>query len=122
MRYLPSGDKADSQIDSAGGEDALTALPVGPKRPGDLIAMVRRTGTYQLDVGQPQGLPMDYTLSTAPATKPWPAGADPAGRLPIGGSDYWAINGKAGQVLKLEGQAEPFGERDPALLGLAAFG
>ena len=107
IRYLPAA-KAEGQADAGATETAIAELPSDPKAPGDLVALIKRSGNCQIEVSQRLGLPVEYTLSTAGAAKPWPAGAEPAGRLPIGGSEYWAIEGKSGQIVKIEGLAEPF--------------
>jgi len=108
LRHLPPAAKAESQVEAAGAEDALAVLPSSPKAAGEMVALVKRTGDYQVEVSQPLGLEVEYTLATYRAAKPWTAGSDPSGKLTIGGSDYWVIEGKAGQIVKMEGTADPF--------------
>ncbi|HLJ54197.1 MAG TPA: hypothetical protein VKT77_04105 [Chthonomonadaceae bacterium] len=103
-----SADKPEEQTDSAVGGEPVIPLPVGAKRTGEMVVMLNRTGTHQIEVSQSQGLPTDYTITVTPASRPWTAGRDPAAALPVGGSDFWALDGKAGEVVKLEGLAEAF--------------
>jgi len=108
MRYLPAAAKTETQGNPGGVEDAFAVLPASPKVAGEMLALVRRAGTFQVEVSQPLGMEMEYSLSTARAVKRWTAGAEPAGTLSIGGSDYWAIDGKAGEIVKTAGTAVPF--------------
>ena len=83
-------------------------LPSDPKAHGTIVALLKRSGNYQVEVSQPLGQEMEYTLRMAQDVKPWPANQDISDKLVLGGSDYWAIEGKAGQIVRLAGLAEPF--------------
>jgi hypothetical protein len=107
LRYLPVA-KIEGQAETAGAEDAFATLPSSPKASGEMIALVKRSGDYQVEVSQPLGLEVEYALGSSRAARPWLADADSGGKLTIGGSDYWAIEGKAGQIVKMEGSAELF--------------
>jgi len=108
LRYLPPAAKEGAPTDAQKPEDTLVRLPSDPKARGEAVALLKRAGSYQVEVSQPLGVEADYTLSASRAIKAWAAGADPTEKLAIGGSDYWAIEGKAGQIVRLEGLAEPF--------------
>jgi hypothetical protein len=107
LNFLPPAAQANAStaVDSG---DSLVRLPSDPKARGALVALLRRTGAYQVEVSQPLGQEMDYTLRLAPDIKPWDAEQEVTDKLALGGSDYWAIEGKAGQIVRLAGLAEPF--------------
>ncbi|HLK58643.1 MAG TPA: PPC domain-containing protein [Chthonomonadaceae bacterium] len=108
IKYLPPAAKEGAPADAAPAGEDLVRLPSDPKGRGELIALLRSAGSYQVEVSQPLGLEAEYTLSVERDVKPWAAGADLNSKLVLGGSDYWAIEGKAGQVVRLAGLAEPF--------------
>lgn len=107
LRYLPGAGKSAAEFEGSA-DDAASRLPSDPKASGEMVALIKRTGNYQVEVSQPLGLGVDYTLLTEGAAKPWAADAEPTSKLAIGGSDYWSIDGSAGQIVKLAGIAEPF--------------
>jgi hypothetical protein len=86
----------------------LVTLEDDSKDPGKLVALVNRAGTIRVSVSQPLGLPVGYTLSTSSVGTPWKEGANPAGALKLGGSDYWFVDGHAGGIVQLAAGSSQF--------------
>jgi hypothetical protein len=107
LAYLPekvNPDDPSTQQDS----EYVIALPGDPKSSGEAVALLRRTGTYQVSISQPLGLDTTYVLSTAIAAKPLPEPGGAKAALGIGGSDYWTIAATPGQIFRFEGLATAF--------------
>jgi serine protease Do len=51
---------------------------------------------------------VSYTLATLQPVKPFTSTAEAGGALALGGSDYWAFDGRAGQILRYEALSEQF--------------
>lgn len=84
----------------------FVALPSDPKAGGELVALLNTDGEYQVAVSQPLGLGVSYTFEMLRPLRAFDAQA--AGALALGGSDYWAVEAKAGQILRFEGASETF--------------
>lgn len=108
LDFPPPAAKVGAATDVTDRGDSPVRLPSDPKARGVVVALLRRTGTYQAEVSQPLGQEMEYTLRMAPDLKPWTADQEMSGTLALGGSDYWAVDGKAGQIVRLVGVAESF--------------
>ena len=108
LNFLPPSAKTGGSTDGADNGESLARLPSDPKVRGTVVALLLRSGSYQVEVSQPLGIEMDYTLSMVPDIKPWPANQEVNDKLVLGSSDYWSIEGKAGQIVRLAGLAEPF--------------
>lgn len=89
----------------------LRILPSRDKPRGGLVALLNRTGTYQVVVSQPLGLSAEYRLLTAQPVRAASA-AEMSGALRIGDSDYFSFDGARGAVVRFEASSESF---DPAL-------
>lgn len=108
LSALPAAGKAGAAPETGESAESPVRLPSDPKARGAIVMLLRRSGNYQVEVSQPSGLATDYALRLAPDVKPWPAGQEIDGKLAIGESAYWAIDGKAGQIVRLAALAEPF--------------
>ncbi len=100
---------ADSEVPDVGKDQgsAVSSLPVSSKAVHE-IALLGRKGSYRVSVLQPNGLAASYRLSILRPVRTADQGVDTSAALPVGDSDYWAVPGKPGQILRLEGVAEQF--------------
>jgi len=87
---------------------AVALLPSDPKAGGEIVALLKRAGKYQIAVSQQLGLPTEYTVATARIARPWQDPASAAGELRRGNSDYWTLDGNKGQIVQIEAAAEQF--------------
>jgi len=108
LNFVPPATKEGAVTATADNGDSLVQLPSDPKAHGAMVALLKRPGTYQVEVSQPLGQEMEYTLKMVSDVKPWTANQEITDRLALGNSDYWAIEGKAGQIVRLAGLAESF--------------
>jgi hypothetical protein len=108
LNFLPPTAKVGGATTLVEAEDNPVRLPSDPKGRGVMVMLLKRTGSYQVEVSQPAGQEMDYTLRLVQDVKPWPANQEISATLPLGGSEYWAVEGKAGQIVRLAGMAVPF--------------
>lgn len=109
LGYVPTAAKAGEQATSSiePGADVVF-LPYDLKASGDMVALLRREGTYHATVSQPLGLSVEYTMAVSRKAKSLPETAEVPGTLKIGGSDYWTVEGARGRILRLEALAEQF--------------
>lgn len=108
VNFLPPTAAAGVSTDVSDNGESLVRLPSDPKARGVVLSLLKRSGKYQVEVSQPFGQEMDYTLHLAKEGKVWPATQEISGKLVLGGSEYWAVEGKAGQIVRLAGLAESF--------------
>lgn len=104
LTYIPP---TESEEDITA-KTAVATFATGEKSQGELVALLRKTGTYELTLAQLVGLEMDYTLTSTKTVRGWELKAPLAEKLALGGTDYYAIEGKAGEILRLEGLSEQF--------------
>ncbi len=78
----------------------ISSLPDGDKSKSSWTAVLQRTGTYQLKVSQPYNQEITYNLTMGNAAQPLPNSGDVEHTIPIGGSDYWSIDARAGDLLQ----------------------
>lgn len=107
IRYVPPANKQEAGMADTNSAPVVL-LPSDRKASGEIVAQLNRTGSYQVTVSQPLGQEANYTFAASRPLKPWPANGEPSGALPLGGTDYWAVEGKAGQILRFEGLSEQF--------------
>lgn len=88
--------------------DALEALDESMKAQGELVVFLKQTGTYELTVNQPLGLAADYTLTSTRTVPSWNTKDNHKETLRVGGADYYLIDGKAGEILRVGGQSDQF--------------
>jgi hypothetical protein len=108
ISYMPPVDASGEPRAPEGPVPPLVVLPSDPKASGEVVALVNLSGTFQVAVSHPLGLAADYTLSTARPARTLADDAGSAGTLALGGSDYWAVEGATGQVLRIEGSSDRF--------------
>lgn len=106
LRFLPPAAKDGVLAQKV--DEVVTILPSDPKARGETIALLKATGSYQAQVSQPVGTVVDYTISCERAVRALAVGAETVAKLPIGGSDYWSVEGKAGQIIRIVGMAVSF--------------
>ncbi len=104
LAYIP----APNSDDESDGQEATTLFEGGAKTEGELVALLRKTGTYELTLAQPLGLETDYTLTSTKNVRGWEQKAPLAETLTLGGMDYYSLEGKAGELLRIEGLSEQF--------------
>lgn len=107
LEYLPPTRKADAPelIDAS---MPTVQLPAGEKESGQMFALLNRTGAYQIAISQANGQEVTYALSVNSAAKPLPPSGAGEGKLAIGRADYWAFEGKAGEVIRFGSASEQF--------------
>ena len=105
LAYIPA---IGNDEDATSTKEATATFEGGSKTEGELVALLRKSGTYELTLAQPLGLEMDYTLTSTKTVRGWELKAPLAEKLALGGADYYAIEGKAGEILRLEGLSEQF--------------
>lgn len=103
LAAIPTPDSDDTDT-----REAIALFEVGEKTEGELVALLRKTGTYELTLAQPLGLETDYTLTSTKTVRGWEQKAPLKETLALGGTDYYALDGKAGELLRLEGLSEQF--------------
>lgn len=112
LEYLPPTRKDDeAEVPDESVAAPIVSLPSDAKDASQTVALLNRTGTYQIAVSQPTGQEIEYSLSLNAIAKPLPPNGASEGRLKIGGADYWAFEGKAGEVMRLGGASEQFDAR-----------
>ena len=108
LKRLSQGEKASQSSEAGGNNEGPVMLPVDPKNHGELNALLRSKGRYQVEVAQSNGTPVDYNVVAAPAARAWNGQLEAAGKLNIGGTDYWEFDGKAGQIIRIAGNSVTF--------------
>ncbi len=87
-------------------------LPGDPKLTNDLVALIRRTGTCEVEVYQPDGKATPYRLATSNPVRELRPGGEEQAMLSLGDSHHWAISGQMGDPVRLEVES---GQFDPVL-------
>jgi hypothetical protein len=108
IEYLAPAQKEDEGQLPDAPSAPIVQLPIGAKEPSQTMALLNRTGTYQVAISQLYGQEIDYSLAATTGVKPIPPSGTSEGKLAIGGSDYWEFDGKAGEVIRLSGKSEQF--------------
>jgi predicted secreted protein len=108
LSFVPVLDKQGEPTAPESNVPPFVVLPSDTKASGELVALINTTGDYQVAVSQPFGLVVSYALATSQPVKLFTGGAGGGGTLTLGGSDYWAFDGKAGQILRYEAMSEQF--------------
>jgi hypothetical protein len=108
LEFVPAAVNPGDNDNAEEGSREIVLLPSDPKATGRAVALLRRTGTYQVTISQNLGMGTDYTLTTFRPEKLWDGEADVSGALGIGESDYWAVDGAPGQILRCQGLADQF--------------
>jgi hypothetical protein len=108
VEFVPPPAKPGEAAPSEEASGTLVRLPSDPKAMGRAVALLKRNGTYQVTVAQPLGMGTAYTLSSARPEKSWDGEAQTGATLGLGDSDYWALDGTPGQILRCQGAADQF--------------
>jgi len=99
------GDTAPAEEED--GNTSPLNLPTAPKANGVVVALIRKTGTYQISISPSLDSATEYSLGVTNGLRDWKA-ADASAELRVGDADYWSFEGTRGQILQLEGQAKQF--------------
>lgn len=105
LDFVPTLAAANGPATEEDSGDAYNYLPSDPKASGEIVAVLKKTGTYQLTVNQPMEVESTYALSTEKAIRNWNPNVDQDGSLKLGGSDYYAITGRAGEIFRVNAEA-----------------
>ena len=110
MAFVPPLDKDGEPRPPEGATPPFVVLPSDPKATGSFVALVNLAGTYQVAVSQPLGVSTSYTLLTSRPLQPLRAteGGAPVSALALGGSDFWSVEGTAGQIMRFDAFSEQF--------------
>lgn len=107
------GIRVTAQLQPRAAKDALTGdeleeLEGNPKAQGELVVFVKKSGPFELTIAQPLGQAVDYVLTSTRTVPTWNTGAPRQEVLTLGGADYYLVEGKAGEILRVEGVTEQF--------------
>src|SRR6185369_13912239 len=89
----------------------MTILPANPKAHGEIFALIRKAGTFQVSISHPIGREAQYSLAIGRPARAW-NGEAARDKLALGHSDYWTLDAKPGKILRFEAGSEQF---DPVL-------
>jgi hypothetical protein len=102
-----SSSDARNKSRAVGGAVArFVILPSDPKRGGEILALLNEGGAYQVAVSNPYGLATDYSLTTSLPAKRLSDDGVSRGSLKLGSTEYWILEGKAGEIVRFEGSSE----------------
>jgi len=107
LSFLPPAPKPGEETIPGDPKDAVLPLASNDKSQGSINALLKKSGAFQVAISQYMDLHNQYTLSVTNAAKPW-QGSDAASTLKIGESEYWVFEGKKGDIVRLEGDADQF--------------
>ena len=109
LSFVPPADpKTGEPRPHEGASPPFVVLPSDSKEGGEVIALLNAEGDYQVAVSQPLGLGVSYTFDLKPPLRDFEARAGGAGALALGGTDYWVVEGKAGEILRFKAAAQNF--------------
>ncbi|HEV2762528.1 MAG TPA: PPC domain-containing protein, partial [Pyrinomonadaceae bacterium] len=109
LSFVPPVDpKTGEPRPHEGSVPPFVVLPSDPKAGGEVVALLNTEGDYQVAVSQPLGLGVGYTFDMTRPLRDFVGRADGAGALALGGSDYWVLEAKAGEILRFKAAAETF--------------
>lgn len=107
LSYVPKEPSAETQNGDSPNEP-LVPLPNDPKARGEQEALLRQKGKYQIEVIEPFGNPLEYTIEVRNDARVLSEAPSTSGKIGLGGSDYWSFEGKAGQILRIAGNSSTF--------------
>ncbi len=108
VKFLPKELETEAPDAEVASDNAVRTLTQGAKGGKHLVALLRESGNYRVSVSRSLEDPLDYSLSVDRITRTLPEGAYAESRVEIGAGDLWVFDGKAGDIVQLEGSAEHF--------------
>src|SRR5262249_6583817 len=72
LEFLPPLDKAAEETKSGATPQPVETLPSDPKSNGEVVALLKQTGSYQVVVWQLHGRATSYSLDSSHPAKTWP--------------------------------------------------
>lgn len=110
LSYVPPADPQTGEPRAPeGSAPPFVLLPSDPKASGELVALVNLPGKYQVAVAHSLGVGVNYMFATARPTKILNvAQPETTSTLATGSSEYWSLEGDAGQIVRFEGASDQF--------------
>jgi hypothetical protein len=108
LSFVPPTDASGKPQGPEGPVPPLVILPSDPKSSGVFVALLNIPGTYQVAVWHPLGVGVDYTFVTSRPGKPLAKDVESSGMLGLGGTEFWTIEGIAGEVVRFACSSEQF--------------